>query len=83
MCKGCELEGVSCDFYDENAINCYWWKSKENKKWHDLRKDPNDLPKCTENEQVIFYMQEYYKGIEKYINHYCLGFYKNLLWMMM
>lgn len=45
-------------------------------KWHDLRENPNDLPKCTENEQVIFYVHEYYKGIEKYINHYCLGFYK-------
>lgn len=45
-------------------------------KWHDLRKDPNDLPKCTENEQVIFYVQEYYKEIEKYKNHYYLGFYK-------
>lgn len=45
-------------------------------KWHDLRKNPNDLPKCTENEQVIFYVHEYYKDVEKYINHYCLGFYK-------
>ena len=49
---------------------------QEKEKWHDLRKDPNDLPKCTENEQVIFYVQEYYKNIEKYINHYCLGVYK-------
>lgn len=47
---------------------------KEN--WHDLRKNPDDLPKCTENEQIIFYVHEYYKDIEKYINHYCLGFYK-------
>lgn len=29
MCKGCELEGVSYDFYDENAINCHFWRSKE------------------------------------------------------
>ena len=26
ICKGCELEGVGCDFYDENAINCHWWR---------------------------------------------------------
>lgn len=45
-------------------------------KWHDLRKNPNELPKCAENERVIFYVQEYYKSIGKYINHYCLGFYK-------
>lgn len=45
-------------------------------KWHDLRKDPNDLPKCAENEQVIFYVQEYYKEIGKCKNHYCLGVYK-------
>ena len=29
MCKGCELEGVSCDFYDENTINCHFWRSKD------------------------------------------------------
>ena len=29
MCKGCELEGISCDFYDENAINCHFWRSKD------------------------------------------------------
>lgn len=45
-------------------------------KWHDLRKNPGDLPKCTENEQIIFYVKDYYESIKKYINHYCLGFYK-------
>lgn len=29
MCKGCELEGVSCDFYDENTLHCHFWRSKE------------------------------------------------------
>lgn len=51
-------------------------KKGRQQKWHDLRKDPNDLPKCTENEQIIFYVHEYYTSIDKYINHYCLGFYK-------
>lgn len=43
-------------------------------KWHDLRKDPDDLPK--ENVQIVFYVKEYFKSIEKYKNHYCLGVYK-------
>lgn len=29
ICKGCEFENVSCDFYDENAISCHWWRSKK------------------------------------------------------
>ena len=45
-------------------------------KWHDLTKSHDDLPKCAENEQIIFYVKEYYKEIGKYINHFCLGFYK-------
>lgn len=45
-------------------------------KWHDLRKNPNDLPKCSENVQIVFYIKEYFKSIEKYKNHYCLGFFK-------
>lgn len=45
-------------------------------KWHDLKKDSTDLPKCAENEHLIFYVQDYYEGIGKYINHFCLGFYK-------
>ena len=28
MCKGCELEGVSCNSYDENATDCSYWRSK-------------------------------------------------------
>lgn len=43
--------------------------------WHDLRKDPNDLPKCEEKQQIIFYVKEFNTGIEKYISHFCLGFY--------
>lgn len=29
MCKGCESEGVSCDFYDENVTNCIHWRNKD------------------------------------------------------
>ena len=65
-------EGYEQGYEDCRHYAHDYYKSK----WHDLRKDPNDLPKCTESEQVIFYVQEYYKAIEKYINHYCLGFYK-------
>lgn len=32
--------------------------------WHDLRKDPNDLPKCEEKQQIIFYVKEFNTGIE-------------------
>lgn len=68
LMHGCYEEGYNNGF--SNGL------TEGKPKWHDLREDPNDLPKCTENEQIIFYVHEYYKGIEKYINHYCLGFYK-------
>lgn len=76
--KGCNTFCAKGCGYTEKVIELIAIGLAEGRKekWHNLRKNPNDLPKCTENEQVIFYVQEYYKGIEKYINHYCLGFYK-------
>lgn len=43
--------------------------------WHDLRKDPNDLPKCEEKQQIIFYVKEFNTDIEKDTSHFCLGFF--------
>jgi hypothetical protein len=48
--------------------------------WHNLQKDPIDLPQCEEDEQIIFYVKEWYEDIQKYRNHYCLGFYKKSFW---
>ena len=45
-------------------------------KWHDLQENPTDLPKCEENEQIIFYVKEWIESIQKYRTHYSLGFYK-------
>lgn len=44
--------------------------------WHNLQKNPADLPQCEENEQIIFYVKEWFEEIQKYRTHYCLGFYK-------
>ena len=44
--------------------------------WHNLQENPTDLPKCEENEQIIFYVKEWIESIQKYRNHYCLGVYK-------
>lgn len=44
--------------------------------WHNLQKDPTDIPQCEEDEQIIFYVKEWYEDIQEYRNHYCLGFYK-------
>ena len=44
--------------------------------WHDLRKNPNDLPECDESKQITFYVEEWIESIQKYKKHYCLGFYK-------
>ena len=44
--------------------------------WHDLRKNPEDLPKCEENKQIAFYVKEWYENVQEYHKHYCLGFYK-------
>lgn len=44
--------------------------------WHNLQENPTDLPKCEENEQIIFYVKEWFESIQKYRTHYCLGFYK-------
>lgn len=44
--------------------------------WHNLQENPTDLPKCEENEQIIFYVKEWIESIQKYRTHYCLGFYK-------
>ena len=49
--------------------------SKANE-WHNLQENPTDLPKCEENEQIIFYVNEWIESIHKYRTHYCLGFYK-------
>lgn len=49
---------------------------KTKTQWHDLRENPDDLPKCGEDKQIIFYVKEWYENISKYRNHYCLGFYK-------
>ena len=46
------------------------------KEWHNLQENPTDLPKCEENEQIIFYVNEWFESIKKYRTHYCLGFYK-------
>ena len=46
--------------------------------WHNLQENPTDLPKCEENEQIIFYVKEWIESIQKYRTHYCLGFYKKL-----
>ena len=44
--------------------------------WHNLQENPTDLPKCEENEQIIFYVKEWIESIQKYRTNYCLGFYK-------
>lgn len=44
--------------------------------WHNLQENPTDLPKCEENEQIIFYVKEWFESIQKYRTHYCLGFYR-------
>ena len=49
--------------------------SKANE-WHNLQENPTDLPKCEENEQIIFYVKEWFESIQKYRTHYCLGFYR-------
>lgn len=43
--------------------------------WHDLRKNPNDLPKCEEKQQIVFYVKEFNTDIEKDTSHFCLGFF--------
>lgn len=49
--------------------------SKANE-WHNLQENPTDLPKCEEDEQIIFCVKEWVESIQKYYTHYCLGFYK-------
>ncbi len=44
--------------------------------WHNLLNNPIDLPQCEEDEQIIFYVKEWYEDIKKYRKHYCLGFYR-------
>ena len=44
--------------------------------------NPTDLPKCEENEQIIFYGKEYIERIHTE-THYCLGFYKKPFCMKM
>lgn len=88
-CNRCDSKGyIGCDTYrlskkayldayEQGYEDCrHYAHDYYKQKWHDLKEAPNDLPKCAENEQIIFYVHEYYKDIEKYINHYCLGFYK-------
>ncbi len=59
----CAKEGIEFGFNKANE-------------WHNLQENPTDLPKCGEDEQIIFYVKEWYENISKYRNHYCLGFYK-------
>ena len=66
--------------------NCELWKDGFQKGaefgynkangWHNLQENPTDLPKCEENEQIIFYVKEWFESIQKYRTHYCLGFYR-------
>lgn len=59
-------------------LACQGFKDGYNKAnaWHNLQENPTDLPKCEENEQIIFYVKEWFESIQKYRTHYCLGFYK-------
>jgi hypothetical protein len=45
-------------------------------KWHDLRKDPKDLPQCDENTQLIFYVKDWGAKKNDYYYHFALGFYR-------
>lgn len=62
-CYECAKEGAEFGY---NKVN----------EWHNLLNNPIDLPQCEEDEQIIFYVKEWYEDIQKYRNHYCLGFYK-------
>ena len=59
-------------------LACQGFKDGYNKAngWHNLQENPTDLPKCEENEQIIFYVKEWFESIQKYRTHYCLGFYR-------
>ncbi len=76
-CGNCLESAIEdrCESY-RKSYKDYLRLAEGKPEWHDLKEAPNDLPKCAENEQIIFYVHEYYKDIERYINHYCLGFYK-------
>jgi len=43
---------------------------------HNLKENPDDLPKCDESKPITFYVEEWIDSIQKYHKHYCLGFYK-------
>ena len=43
---------------------------------HNLKENPDDLPKCDESKPITFYVEEWIESIQKYKKHYCLGFYK-------
>ncbi len=66
--------------HHQEVIDTFKKKNAELKsripQWHNLQEDPTDLPQCKEDEQIIFYVKEWYEDISKYRNHYCLGFYK-------
>ena len=66
-CKDCSKEKW------QNGAEFVYNKANE---WHNLQENPTDLPKCEENEQIIFYVKEWIESIQKYRTHYCLGFYK-------
>ncbi len=44
---------------------------------HNLKENPDDLPKCDESKPITFYVEEWIESIQKYKKRYCLGFYKN------
>ena len=79
--QGSQLDKVWQDY--DPGEDCYedthegkWVKRENEYQWHDLQKDPTDLPKCEEDEQIIFCVKEWVESIQKYYTHYCLGFYK-------
>lgn len=62
---------------EKELIAAYIAGAKENGiVFHNLQTDPEDLPKCEETKQILFYVKEWYERIQKHRNHYCLGFYK-------
>ena len=74
--KDCLVLEMS-DHYITDVRQAYIDGATENSiQIHDLRKNPNDLPKCDESKHITFYVEEWIESIQKYKKHYCLGFYK-------
>jgi len=76
--RDCPNDG-SCKHYSkwEGYENPQLSKAKENEVIiHNLKENPDDLPKCDESKTITFYVEEWIESIQKYKKHYCLGFYK-------